>query len=122
MLFRSLRDRAVDLSLFNVDQIEAHEKSCWLMYIQDIWEVSDVNFASNDPSQATDIRSVNDDKFWSDLIKTATERGVKIQEASLVDMARSAGILEERAVPAEPEEVVEVPDLPEERTRKLRRR
>lgn len=119
---KALRERAVDMSLFNVEQIEAHEQYCWLMYISDIWEVSDVNFASNDPSQATDIRSVSDDKFWSDLIKMATERGVKIKEASLVDMARSAGILEERAIPAEPEEVIPVPDLPEERHRKLRRR
>lgn len=119
---QTLKDRGADLSLFNVEQIEAHEKSCWLMYISDIWEVSDVNFASNDPSQATDIRSVSDDKFWSGLIKSATERGVKIEETALVDMARSAGILEVRAIPVEPEEVIPVPDLPEERHRKFRRR
>lgn len=122
---KALRDRAVDLSLFNVDQIEAHEKSCWLMYIQDIWEVSDVNFASNDPSQATDIRSVDDDQFWGDLVKRATERGGKITVDALVERFTAGGVVitQERTEPeaAEPD-AAPVPDLPEERTRKLRLR
>jgi hypothetical protein len=53
----ALRERNEDLALFNVAQIEAWEEDLWLMYIDQVYEVSQVCFQSNEPSVATAVRS-----------------------------------------------------------------
>jgi hypothetical protein len=53
----ALGQRNEDLALFNVAQIEAWEEDLWLMYIDQVYEVSQVCFQSNEPSVATAVRS-----------------------------------------------------------------
>jgi len=52
-----MAQRGRDLSLFNVEQISAHDEEMWLMQLSDIMEVSQVNFASNEASEAQMIRA-----------------------------------------------------------------
>jgi hypothetical protein len=52
-----MAQRGRDLTLFNVEQISAHDDELWLMQLSDIMEVSQVNFASNQASEASMIRA-----------------------------------------------------------------
>lgn len=52
-----MAQRGRDLSLFNIEQITAFEDELWLMQLSEIMEVSQVNFASNEASEASMIRA-----------------------------------------------------------------
>lgn len=55
---QALESRNEDLTLYDVEAIRAHGDDCWLMWIERIYEVSQVNFASSTGSGATAVRSL----------------------------------------------------------------
>jgi hypothetical protein len=52
-----MAQRGRESSLFNIEQISAHDDELWLMQLSEILEVSQVNFASNQASEASMIRA-----------------------------------------------------------------
>lgn len=88
----ALKQRGEDLALFNVPQIEAWEDDLWLMYIEQVYEVSQVCFQSNEPSVATAVRS--EDPFSLEAIfRMHVARGVHISRDELLKLAEGTGLL-----------------------------
>jgi hypothetical protein len=105
-MVKALRDLQEDMSLFNVAQLEAHNDDCWLMYVEDIGEVSQVNFQSNKPSVATDVRSEGEAPTLDRTFARMKEMGVRVTAHDLLAQAREAGVIEDEdpgdQQPAEP--------------------
>lgn len=94
-MVKALKDRAEDISLFNVQQLMEHDDDCWLMYIEDIGEVSQVNFQSNKPSVATDVRSEGEAPTLERTFARMKERGITLTAHDLLAQAREAGVIED---------------------------
>jgi hypothetical protein len=58
-LLDMLKTRKEDLSLWNVDQLKNWNDDVWVMYVDQINEESQVNFAANAPSMADGVRSMD---------------------------------------------------------------
>lgn len=81
----ALEARNEDMSKYDVEGIRAHGDDCWLMWIERIFEVSQVNFASSYGSGATAVREVA--PAQNDKVKTALLQAIgKENDKALRDM------------------------------------
>lgn len=104
-MVKTLEERREDMSLFNVAQLSEHDDDCWLMYIEDIGEVSQVNFQSNQPSVATSVRD-GDGASLKDVFNRMKAQGITLGAEDLLAQAREAGVIEDQD-PGDEQEVRE---------------
>lgn len=102
----ALRERNEDLSLFNVAQIEAWDEDLWLMYLEQVYEVSQVCFQSNEPSVATAVRSGEPIEVEYRIVDGVLE----IDEATDARL-KSAGVILRLADPGDEQPAVSIEEV-----------
>lgn len=93
LMVKYLEETNEDMSMFNVGQLRAHDDDCWLMWVERYYEVSPVNFQSNEPSVTTSVRS--SDATLGEVFARMAAKGVKISPEELLKDARDAKVLVE---------------------------
>lgn len=91
-MVKFLSEEGEDMKMFNVEQIKAHRKSCWLMWVDRIYEVSPCNFQANEPSISTGTRAK---PVLGEILASLAERGFRATESELLECAREAGIIDQ---------------------------
>lgn len=107
-MVKTLRERGEDLTLFNVEQLNAHTDQCWLMYIDEIFELSQVVLQSNLPSVATSVRNRGESlgRLFAQFTGHGRASGQRFTEAEILKAAREAGIVSEDLASEDPAEIV----------------